>query len=117
MGQAKREKKQQEEEGGKEEEEDYLAPVMAKLQLDKLRDYKKGTPFTAEQAKLIQSEAFQMHKDRIKARAKIIQDRLDAEVKAVQKQFVLSPGTWIGGNDKQSRQDGPGPEGEIPERL
>ena len=85
---AKREKKQQEEEGSKEEEADYLAPVFAKLQLEKdFRDYKKGTPLTLEQAKRVQNEAFQMHKERIKARAKIIQDRLDAEVKELQDRF------------------------------
>ena len=91
--------------------------MLAKLQLEKFRDYKKGTPFTVEQAKLVQSEAFQMHKDRIKARAKIIQDRLDAEVKAVQKQFVQAKERWVGGDDEQSRQDGQGAEREIPERL
>jgi len=84
----KREKKEQEEEGKKEEEDDYLAPVFAKLQLEKeFRDYKKGMPLTVEQAKIVQNEAFQMHKERIKARAKIIQDRLDAEVKELQSQF------------------------------
>jgi len=85
---AKREKKQQEEEGSKEEEADYLAPVFAKLQLESLfKDYKKGMPLTLEQAKRVQNEAFQMHKERIKARAKIIQDRLDAEVKELQDRF------------------------------
>lgn len=87
--QARREKKQQEEEGGKEEEDDYLAPVLAKLQLDEeFKGFQKGIPLTVEQAKRIQNEAFQMHKERIKARAKIIQDRLDKEVKEIERQFV-----------------------------
>ena len=86
---AKREKKQQEEEGSKEEEVDYLAPVFAKLQLEEMfKVYKKGDPLTLEMAKKVQNEAFQMHKERIKARAKIIQDRLDSEVKALQQKFV-----------------------------
>ena len=57
----KREKKEQEEEGKKEEEEDYLAPVFAKLQLEKdFRDYVKGTPLSIDQAKKVQKEAFLM---------------------------------------------------------
>jgi hypothetical protein len=86
---AKKQNLQQSEEGSKEEEDDYLAPVLAKLQLEpEFRDYKKGTPFTEEQAKRVQSEAFQMHKERIKARAKIIQERLDKEVNNIREKFV-----------------------------
>ncbi len=118
---AKREKKQQEEEGNKDEEVDYLAPVFAKLQLEKeFRDYKKGTPLTLEQAKRVQNEAFQMHKERIKARAKIIQDRLDAEVKKIQDRFV-SPADFmalgIDGDHDEPGYDDARQEGRVPERL
>lgn len=86
---AKKDQEIQGEEGKKQEEEDYLAPVIAKLQLDKaFANYKKKMPFDANQARLVQTTAFQMHKERIKTRAKIIQERLDNEISLIQSKYV-----------------------------
>ena len=88
----------------KEYEDDYLNPIISKLMLNKdFMNYKKGIPFTLEQANKVQNGLYQMHKDRIKMRAKIIQDRIDLETRKLKEEFNTTTNTDMMTSDEKEK--------------